>query len=171
MNTKSCIFGTMSSSNQAQINPLGQFCGIDDVKLEILTKPNRGFLDRITDVLLLDPSARLANAIGRVSARKYIAEVGNVEGFARRDISIRKNWTAISAILYVMTFIIDLSPDPEFIQKACSKRSDPAACFERANQDNSFTIYCATYLTLWLLLVGYINFSYLSAAKKAFAEK
>lgn len=76
VNVKAFLFGQCSVRNDFgyrheyfdhKINGLGKVYGIDKDMIEVLANPNRGFLDRCSDLLLLDPGlGRVALSIGRM---------------------------------------------------------------------------------------------------------
>lgn len=82
-----------------EVNVLGKLCGIDKEKLSVLLDTKRNFLTKLSDILLIDPQGRLANAIGRPHNQRYQYNLSCAE----KDIFCRR---VSSAILLIVPYML-----------------------------------------------------------------
>ncbi len=111
MKNGSCLFGSQDYSGR-QVNVLGTLCGIDKYKVGVLSDSQRNFLSRVTDILLVDPFGRVANAMGiKVNLFQRVNEMTSdgrmVDAYKRaanaeKDIFNRKVTTVLLAAFVAM---------------------------------------------------------------------
>lgn len=136
MNTKVTLFGSVTKSNDNKpvinINRLGKFCGIDEIKLEVLTANNRSLFCRATDVLLIDPISHLTCAATLSERnRAYRKEKNTPYLYAAQDITRRKISTVLFPLNLLSTayalLILGTQKNAEYL---CSYKANITECVE-----------------------------------------